>query len=360
MSIKLEGLNAMPIRTWRRLGVNDTSLTFAFPENAGRQSAREPEMTLPEGIAELDRDLEPGAHFVSAVGAESEDLTRARRNAGLCISAPQGARLTRPAVARYTLGGGDALHDRNLIVAETGSRIDVVVSYESRGGAGPAFHSGLTRVIARRCSRVRFVSVQMLGADDAHISDFAAICEEGARVEYTQIELGAARVVSGCHADLRGGDSSASVNTFYFGDGERVLDFNNIVRHAGERTKSAMKANGALLGNAEKIYKGTLDFVRGSKRAAGSETENTLLFSPDARSRSAPLILCGEEDVDGRHAATIGRLDGAELFYMLSRGLTETEAKRLIARSLLGAAMSAAEDERLRADADKFLSERIK
>ncbi|MDR2357464.1 MAG: SufD family Fe-S cluster assembly protein [Oscillospiraceae bacterium] len=359
MDIKLERLNAMPIRTWRRLGVNDTSLTFAFPADTGRL-AREPVITLPEELAPLCVEPESFGGFVSAVGAESENFTRGRRNAGLCIRAPQGVRPARPAAARYVLGGGDALYDCNCIVAEAGSRVDVVVLYGADGAGGPAFHGGLTRVIAGRCSRVRFASVQMLGDGAAHMSDFAALTEAGASVEYTQIELGAAKVVSGCHIDLRGADSSVSVNTFYFGDGERTLDFNNIVRHSGERTKSEMKANGALFGSAGKVYRGTLDFVRGSRKAVGSETENTLLFSPDARNRSAPLILCGEEDVDGRHAATIGRLDDAELFYMLSRGLTEMEAKRLVASSLLGAAMRSVGDERLRKAADKFLSERIK
>jgi Fe-S cluster assembly scaffold protein SufB len=191
------------------------------------------------------------------------------------------------------------------------------------------------------------------------MSDFAVVAEEGARVEYIQVELGAAQTISGCHIDLLGADASARTEAFYFGDGERTLDFNNIIRHTGERTSSEMYAGGALFDNSDKIYRGTLDFIRGAKKAVGSERENTLLFSPDARNRSAPLILCGEEDVDGRHAATIGRLDSQQLFYMLSRGLSEPDAKRLMTVSMLESALGSVPDA-LRESAAEYLSERIK
>ena len=55
-----------------------------------------------------------------------------------------------------------------------------------------------------------------------------------------------------------------------------------------------------------------------------------LLFSPAARNRTAPLILCGEEEVEGQHAASIGRLDEAKLYYLRSRGLSEEQARRLM------------------------------
>ena len=52
--------------------------------------------------------------------------------------------------------------------------------------------------------------------------------------------------------------------------------------------------------------------------------------APHARNRTAPLILCGEEEVEGQHAASIGRLDEAKLYYLRSRGLTEAQARRLM------------------------------
>ena len=87
---------------------------------------------------------------------------------------------------------------------------------------------------------------------------------------------------------------------------------------------------GVLTGNADKILRGTIDFRRGAKRGVGHESEDVLLFSPHARNRTAPLILCGEEEVEGQHAASIGRLDEAKLYYLRSRGLNDAQARRLM------------------------------
>jgi Fe-S cluster assembly scaffold protein SufB len=365
--VRLENLNMPPLRTWRRLGVNGTELVWRAPEpesggagaSLGTPRRFDAAVTLPDGAVTPDPGEFPDGFFTSAVGENAEAYTREQRNAGLCTGAPRGVELASPAAARYELNSGSfALFDCNLIVAQPDSRIEVVVTYISPDHI-PAFHAGLTRVMARRGSSVRFVSVQMLGADAVHMTDFAAVAEDGARVEYVQIELGAAKTVSGCHIDLRGADSRASTDAFYFGSGSRSLDFNNIIRHSGERTHSEMSAGGALFDSAEKIYRGTLDFIRGSKKSAGSEKESTLLFSPDTRNRSAPLILCGEDDVDGRHAATVGKLDAAKLYYMLSRGLTQTQAKRLMTRSLLDSVMRSVPDAALRGEASQYLSERI-
>ena len=64
-----------------------------------------------------------------------------------------------------------------------------------------------------------------------------------------------------------------------------------------------------------------------------------LLFSPTARSRTAPLILCGEEEVEGQHAASIGRLDEEKLYYLRSRGLSEAQARRLMVDARFAPAM---------------------
>jgi Fe-S cluster assembly scaffold protein SufB len=358
---QFDHLNALPIRTWRRLGINDTQVSAHV---TGGEFSGTCDISLSAELSAFPK----GASLIgfgsqgvtSALGAEAERFTLEHRNAGLCIRAPRGTAVSEPSAARYVIGEAMSLCDCNIVIAEPHSNLDIIITYASDiASSGASFHSGMTRVIAGEGAVVRIATVQTLNSGAVHLSDFAAVCEAGARVEYTQIELGASVTVSGCHIDLQGDSSSAHTDTFYFGDGERKLDFNNIIRHAGERTISEMNAGGALFGSAEKIYRGTLDFIRGSKKAAGAERENTLLFSPKARNRSAPLILCGEEDVDGRHAATIGRLDAAKLFYMLSRGLTETDAKRLMTVSLLDAALRPVPDVGLREYAGKYLSERI-
>ena len=109
-----------------------------------------------------------------------------------------------------------------------------------------------------------------------------------------------------------------------------MLDFNDVSVHTGKDTLCEMHTAGVLTGSADKILRGTVDFQRGAKRGVGHESEDVLLFSPSARNRTAPLILCGEEEVEGQHAASVGRLDENKLYYLRSRGLSEAQARRLM------------------------------
>ena len=99
-------------------------------------------------------------------------------------------------------------------------------------------------------------------------------------------------------------------------------------------TESEITANGALDSNAQKIFRGTIDFQRGSKGSHGSETENVLLLSDDIINRTLPVILCSEEDVNGTHGATIGDISGETLMYFQSRGISKEQAARLLKASV--------------------------
>ncbi len=85
--------------------------------------------------------------------------------------------------------------------------------------------------------------------------------------------------------------------------------------------------------NSSKIFRGTIDFKRGAHGAKGREEEHNVLLSSNVRNRTVPVILCAEEDVDGQHAASIGRIDENKLFYMMSRGLSLSDAKKLIIKA---------------------------
>ncbi|MNV83713.1 FeS cluster assembly protein SufD [compost metagenome] len=96
------------------------------------------------------------------------------------------------------------------------------------------------------------------------------------------------------------------------------------------RTKSDIETRGVLKDTSKKIFRGTLDFKKGATRSNGAEGEHVILLSPSVKSDSIPLLLCGEDDVTGAHAASVGKIDENKLFYLMSRGFNEKEAKKLI------------------------------
>ena len=159
--------------------------------------------------------------------------------------------------------------------------------------------------------------------------------QEGAKFTYTGAYLGGAEAAAQVEVELLGKESRADVWALYLGDKGSKLDLNYIIRQQGRRTEANMQVRGALSAGAEKIFRGTLDFLQGTKGSVGRENEEVLLLSEDVRNRSVPLMLSHEDEVDGHHAVSVGQMDEEKLFYLMSRGLSAQEARRLMVTAIL-------------------------
>ena len=91
-----------------------------------------------------------------------------------------------------------------------------------------------------------------------------------------------------------------------------------------------------------------MDFVKGCKGAEGDEAENVILLNDKVKSFAIPILLAGEDDVAGNHAASAGQVDEDILFYIMSRGFTEMEAKKMIVEGSFSSVIDRIEDEELR------------
>lgn len=171
---------------------------------------------------------------------------------------------------------------------------------------------------------------------------------EGARVEFISADLGRGDYSVDVEIDLLGDDSAADFEAVYFGDGKRRLDFNYVIRQHGKRTSATMNVRGALTDKSDKIFRGTLDFQRGAKGSTGRELEEVIILSEGTRNRSVPLMLAAEDEVDGHHAVSVGRLDEEKIFYLMSRGLDKLEAQRLIVEAAFNPVIEKIDDDNLR------------
>ena len=226
-------------------------------------------------------------------------------------------------LTNVAIGGGTFSID-----AAAGSSLTVVqvVLGDAEGGVS----ANLTRIRAAEGAHVVLVQVQLLGNCARRWNAVAIEQGTSARVEQVRIELGGSVVACGARTLLNHNKCEYDLDAVYFGHSNDVLDFNDVSVHTGRDTLCEMHTAGVLTGSADKILRGTVDFQRGAKRGVGHESEDVLLFSPSARNRTAPLILCGEEEVEGQHAASVGRLDENKLYYLRSRGLSEAQARRLM------------------------------
>jgi Fe-S cluster assembly scaffold protein SufB len=141
------------------------------------------------------------------------------------------------------------------------------------------------------------------------------------------------------------------------GQREQTIDLNLVVNHWGQKTTSEINAAGALKDDARKVFRGTIDFKRGSAGSVGNEQETVLMLGDGVVNKTVPLILCAEENVVGNHGATIGELDEDTLLYFESRGISAEEAENIMARAAIERLARTMEDETAREAVLKELEE---
>ena len=130
---------------------------------------------------------------------------------------------------------------------------------------------------------------------------------------------------------------------------------NHTVYHYGKKTVCDMKVHGTIKDDASKVYRGTLDFKNGCRGANGNEFEETLILSPTTMNKSFPIILCDEDDIQGEHGSTIGKLGSDLLFYMQTRGICKEAAEKIMARARVQSVMDTIPDEETKALINSYL-----
>ena len=271
-------INRLPTRTWNRLGVNETALTWEDAADLGTE-----QVTAAGQTVRLD---------ISGDGAYSEKRVD--------IHAPEGQTVT----VFETL---KAQH--NLLVR--------------------------TELHVEKNARVRLVQIQNTAQDSLLRLENNGRCAENSQVELIQILLGRGDVYSDGHFVLNGTGAGFQAGIGYLGQRKQTIDLNLVVDHWGQKTTSEINAAGALKDDARKIFRGTIDFKKGSAGSVGNEQETVLMLGDGAVNKTVPLILCAEENVVGNHGATIGELDEDTLFYFESRGIPAAEAENIMARAAI-------------------------
>ena len=116
-------------------------------------------------------------------------------------------------------------------------------------------------------------------------------CAENGQVELIQILLGRGAVYSDGHVELNGTGAGFNAGIGYLGQREQTIDLNLVVNHWRQKTTSEINAAGALKDDARKVFRGTIDFKRGSAGSVGNEQETVLMLGDGVVNKTVPLIL---------------------------------------------------------------------
>ncbi len=323
-------INRLPAPTWNWLHMNESSVTDIKPENRDAFFFAE----LPKGVI-YNQDKRQLNTIVSGMGKDMDRLLDTANVSAQQFVIGEGENVEEPLQLHLSYGdNANGIHAVELIAMEN-SRSTIVMDYTSKARMGVGAVS--TKIHVKRNASVQLIQVQLLGEEFVHLNDVGVWCEKGGSMEVIQLFLGARETYSGWRSDLFEDESNMTVKVGYLGRDQQKIDMNYVAEHSGRKTKSYIRANGILKDEARKLFRGTIDFKTGCIGAEGEETEDVLLLGEDVVNQTIPLILCGEEQVQGNHGATIGKLDEEVLFYLCSRGMTKEAAINQVAMARLEA-----------------------
>jgi Fe-S cluster assembly scaffold protein SufB len=268
-------------------------------------------------------------------------LTRAAWNQGIAIRVPDGVRLDRPIVLRWTAGApGRALITRTIVELGDGASASLVEELVGPGsssdGDGQALFTGTLEVRLGRDAELAVASIQDFGPGQVVFQHRDARIGEGASLHWALAQLGARLVRSRVDNRLLGDRSSVEQVEIVFGSDDQLFDLTSYTRHVGRDTTGNLLSKGALLDRSRSYMKGLIEIERSAVGTDSFLGEFGMNLSRQARAVAIPSLEIDQPDCRrAAHSSSVGPIDEAQLFYLESRGIPPDEARKFIVLGFL-------------------------
>ncbi len=253
-------------------------------------------------------------------------LAVANSGGAMLLSIPANAELSEPVIVRLT-GTGGLIHGQVIIELGANARATVLLQHE-----GSADYSEHASVLVGDGAALDLVHIQTWADDAVHAGQVAIRLGRDARVRSTQVSLGgrAIRIVES--VEYAGPGADAELIGVYFADDGQHIEHRLFVDHSVPNCRSNVLYKGALQGaGAHTVWVGDV-LIRAA--ATGTDTyelNRNLVLTEGARADSVPNLEIETGEIAGAgHASATGRFDDEQLFYLMSRGVPESVARRLV------------------------------
>ena len=322
-------LNETPIRTSRNFNINNIKLeNVNLPTCINSFS----NITINSGCSKIMTD-DMVSNFELKYGVHEFMTEQVKNNANQKIRVTIDSKMNKEIVIGFKFDNSNlALVDNIEIIANENSKATVILKYETLD-AEEYFHNGIVRLLAKENSNVNVIIVNFMNSISNNFMSIQNVFEANAKARYTIVDFGGKNSITNYYSSIDGEAADNILNTIYLGKENQLFDLNYIAELKGEKSNIDIDVQGALKDSAQKHFKGTIDFKKGCKKAKGNENEFCMLLSDTAKSLALPMLLCSEEDVEGNHASSAGKIGEKELFYIMSRGFNVKEAMKLMVRA---------------------------
>ena len=243
-----------------------------------------------------------------------------------------------------------------IVIAERGSKATIIEKYESDA---KSFTNSAIQIIVEDNANLTHYRVQKESAEAFHIGTTEISVGRGSLYNATNINLGGAVSRHDTHLKFTAEGGECYVDGLYMLGGSQHHDTHSSIDHAVPNCVSHQSYKGVLNDKSRGVFNGKV-FVR--ENASGTDAQQSnknLLLSNDARVDTKPQLEIFNDDVKCAHGATVGQLEDEELFYLLSRGISEKLAKNLLTYGFAEEIINKIEIEEIKKDLDEAVLNRL-
>lgn len=257
-------------------------------------------------------------------------------NGGLFVYVPKNVQVPDPVQMVVLHDDVDAsLFNHVLIVAEEGSELTYVESYLSTVDQSKEQINIISEVIANDNAKVDYGTVDFLAEGMTGYINRRGVVYRDATVDWALGLMNDSNVINDNTTYLIGDNSKSDLKIVVVGRGSQTLNFTSEIVQYGKDSAGHILKHGVMKDSASSIFNGIGHIKHGGTRSDAQQESRVLMLSEKARGDANPILLIDEDDVTAGHAASVGRVDPIQLFYLMSRGISQREAERLVIHGFL-------------------------
>jgi len=277
--------------------------------------------------------------MTEAVKVDEHKLTAlhaALVNGGVFVYVPKNVIIEQPLQVVFLNDNAEAsLYNHVLVVAEANAAVTYVETYISTVEEAKGQANIISEVIVQDNAQVIYGAVDVLAKGYTTYVNRRARLARDAKVDWALGLMNDSDTISENITHLVGDGSHADTKTVVVGRGEQKLNFTTEVRHWGKNSNGHILKHGVMKDAAQSIFNGIGYIEHGATKADAQQESRVLMLSEKARGDANPILLIDEDDVTAGHAASVGRVDPLQLYYLMSRGISKAEAERLVIHGFL-------------------------
>ncbi len=263
-------------------------------------------------------------------------LNSAVWSGGSFVYVPKGVKVDIPLQAYFRINSENfGQFERTLIIAEEGSFVHYIEGCTAPIYTTDSLHSAVVEIVAHPGARVRYSTIQNWSGDVYNLVTKRAVAYENATVEWVDGNIGSKRTMKYPSIYLMGEGAHGEVLSIAFAGKGQEQDTGGKAVHAASNTSSVITSKSISKDGGISSYRGLIKVADGLKNIRSRVVCDALILDPDSQSNTFPYMEIESDDVSMEHEARVSRISEEQLFYLMSRGMSEDEASMMIVNGFI-------------------------